>query len=91
MRGWSEAAIAHDVAAAVGDLGGDGVDPLERIENQLGGAASRIGRRGDPDTAFVVDLDGVDADRSPRDVTYEPLQRRVVFGIDGLVSVRREP
>ena len=57
------AVVAHEVLAAVGDLAGDGVDPLQGIENQVGRAALRVRRRGDPDSAFLVDVDCVDADR----------------------------
>jgi len=75
------------VLAAVGDLRGDGVDPLEGIENELGRAASRIGRRGDPDSTFVVDPDRVDADRRPGDVTYPPLKGRAIVGPGRLVAM----
>ena len=51
------AIVAYDVLAAVGDLAGDGVDPLGWVESELGRAASRVRRRGDPDSALVGDLD----------------------------------
>ena len=55
------AIVAYEVLAAIGDLAGDGVDPLQGVEGELACTALRVRRRGDPDTALVVDLDGVDA------------------------------
>ena len=39
--------VPHAMAAAIRDVGGDGVDPVEGIEETKGGAGAGIGRCGD--------------------------------------------
>ena len=60
--------------AAIGDVGGDGVDPVERIEEANGRTGAGIGRCGDLKHAVVGPSDAIGCKRRARHVAREPLQ-----------------
>lgn len=80
--------VADGVLASVGDLGGHGVDPVERVEDALGSAGRGVGRGRYPDMALVVLLHGFDADRGPRELAREPLETLRFIGHDELRGVQ---
>ena len=81
--------ISHGVAARVGHLAGDGMDPVEPIEVALRLAGPRIGRSADTKEILVAHLDRVEPDRCAGDVASKALEpgavigRGHLFGMDG--------
>jgi len=77
--------------ATIGDVGRDGVDPVEGIEQAHGRAGAGIGRCGDIEHAVVGPADAIDDERRARHVTREPLQLPGIFGGERLSGKNREP
>ena len=78
------------VPAAIGDVGRDGVDPVEGIEEANGRTGAGVGRRGDLKQAVVAMADATSRKRRARDVAGEPLELLTITGRDGLSSKNRK-
>ena len=85
------AEVSDAVLTSVRDLGCDGVDEVEGIQDLLPVAGVRVGRRGDEDRSLGSQLDGPDRDRRPRHVAGHPLEMDTVGGGDGGAGMDREP
>ena len=77
--------------AAIGDVGGDGVDPVERIEEANGRTGGGIGRCGDLKHAVVGPSDAIGCKRRARHVKREPLQLPGIFRGERLSGENRKP
>jgi hypothetical protein len=66
--------VPHAMAAAIRDVGGDGVDPVEGIEETKGGAGAGIGRCGDLEHSVVASADAIGGKRGPGYVAGEPVE-----------------
>ena len=65
--------------AAIGDVGRDGVDPVERVEEGNGRTGAGIGRCGDLKHAVVGPSDAIGCKRRGRHLAREPLQLPGIF------------
>jgi len=73
--------------AAIGDLGCDRMDPVERVDSQTGRARARVGRRADAEASRLRYLQPIQGDGGAGDVSGEPLDTLGVFGRDALLTV----
>ena len=83
--------IPHAMPTAIGDVGGDGVDPVERIEEANGRTGAGIGRCGDLKHAVVGPSDAIGCKRRARHVTREPLKLPGIFRGERLSGENRKP
>ena len=84
------AVVAGEVLAAVGDLIGDGVDPVEDVEGAGGGAGPRVGGGGNGDLVLGELLQGVEADGRAGEVAGDVFGALGLFGEEELLCVHRE-
>jgi len=75
---------------SVGDLGGDGMDPVERVEDDLGVAGARIGWGADDDVG-ALPANRAGGEGYAGDVSHESLERGAVAASHGLGRANREP
>jgi hypothetical protein len=66
--------VPHAMAAAIRDVGGDGVDPVEGIEETKGRAGAGIGRCGDLEHSVVSSADTIGVKRGAGYVAGEPVE-----------------
>src|SRR5437773_4574096 len=90
VRGWRTLRNSA-MPAASGDVGGDGVDPVERIEEANGRTGAGVGRCGDLKHAVVGPSDAIGCKRRARHVTREPLKLPGIFRGERLSGKNREP
>jgi len=83
--------IPHAMPAAIGDVGRDGVDPVEGIEEANGRTGGGIGRCGDLKHAVVGPSDAIGCKRRARHVTREPLKLPGIFRGERLSGENRKP
>ncbi len=75
----------------VGDLCGEGVDEIQRIEDLLHEPGARIGRGAHTQASSFDLLDDVDGQRPAGQIAREALGALEVVRRDGLLAVHREP
>ncbi len=81
------AVITDQVLTAIGDLGGDSVDPVQCVESQLGGSGAWVGRGGHEHEAHVGrGHQAIQSDGCAGDVAAEPLGGLEVGGRNALCS-----
>ena len=74
----------------VGDLIGDGVDPVQDVEGAGGGTGPGIGRRGDGDLGIGELLKGIESDGGASEIAGDVVGARGLFGEEELLGVNGE-
>ena len=82
------AKVTYGILPGVGNLCGDGVNPLQDVEPSLYVTVARVGWRGDSHLSRVELRHAVKPNRGSGYVTCEPLEALAVIGLDELVGVQ---
>jgi len=77
---FDSAIIPHLVLAAIRDVGGDGMNPIQWVEGTNGRTSAGIRRCADLEPAVVAPADAVDGKRGSSDVAGEPLKLLRILG-----------
>lgn len=77
--------------AAIGDVGRDGVDPVDGIEEANGRTGAGIGRCSNLEHAVVGSSDAIGCKRRARHVTREPLKLAGILRGERLSGKNRKP